>query len=104
MEHGYIVVDVANGTEALAVIDDEEQPLALLLTDVLMPGIKGTEVATHMAAKRPDAAILLMTGYADSDVLARAQAAGRTIMKKPFKPIELLTRLSGVLQDSEASR
>ena len=104
MEHGYTVVDVATGTEALAVIDDDEQTLDLLLTDVLMPGIKGTEVATHMAAKRPEAAILLMTGYADSEVLARAQAAGRTIMKKPFKPVELLTRLSGVLNDSAARR
>lgn len=104
MEHGYAVVDVATGTEALAAIDDEEQTLDLLLTDVLMPGIKGTEVATHMAAKRPDGAILLMTGYADSDVLARAQAAGRTIMKKPFKPMELLSRLSGVLHDAGASR
>ena len=104
MEHGYTVLDVANGSEALAVIDDSGQPLDLLLTDVRMPGIKGTEVATHMAAKRPNAAILLMTGYADSDVLTQAQDAGRTIMKKPFKPMELLTRLSGVLQDSAARR
>lgn len=94
---GFSVIAVANGTDAIGKIEDDSVPIDLLLTDIIMPGIKGTEVANRMAGQRPEAGILLMTGYADPEMLEQAIAAGRTIIQKPFAPEQLLVQIDTLL-------
>lgn len=97
LSSGYEVIPVSNGTDALEKIDDTSSEIDLLLTDIMMPDLNGTEVASRMAEQRPAARILLMTGYADAQTLEKATAAGRAVINKPFKPDELLRRLEELL-------
>ncbi len=94
---GFDVVAVANGRDAIKKIEDDSLKIDLLLSDIIMPGVKGTEVATRMADKRPDTRILLMTGYADPEMLGKAIAAGLPIIRKPFAPEQLLVQIDELL-------
>ena len=97
VRHGHRVIDVANGEDAVEVIGSEQDVIDLLVSDILMPGINGNEVAAEMAKQRPMTKILLMTGYADSAVLLAAQDAGRELLNKPFTPEQLLIRVGELL-------
>jgi len=75
---GYAILDTGDPQHALRLM--REQPIHLLLTDVVMPLMKGTELATRVAAMSPSTRILLMSAYAMSEVAA----TGRAFISKPF--------------------
>ena len=63
--HGYTVLTVSNGAEALQIADAPSVPeIDLLLTDVIMPIMGGKEVADRLTAKRPSLKVLFTSGYA----------------------------------------
>lgn len=68
MGHG--VVEASGGIEALEVVDRKE-PLDLLLTDVIMPGLHGFNLARMVMLRRPSIRILYMSGYAEGAVVTR---------------------------------
>jgi len=88
---GYRVLDFASGAEALARLDSYEGEVPLLLTDVVMLGMNGVEVARRFSERHPTTRVLLMSGYAD-EVLARTglNDIGRAFLEKPFTPARLL--------------
>ncbi len=94
---GYQVIEAADGTEALELILSKDLHVDFLLSDILMPGLKGTEVATHMLKERPGIKILLMTGFADVAILEDAKSKGIPVMDKPFSPNELLIKMEELL-------
>jgi two-component system cell cycle sensor histidine kinase/response regulator CckA len=95
---GYRVLVAANGAEAVAIGEASRIPIDALVTDVVMPGIGGKELATRMAAQFPDMKILFMTGYTEDDFLRNGILdQGRAIMLKPFAPEDLLRRLREIL-------
>jgi two-component system, cell cycle sensor histidine kinase and response regulator CckA len=95
---GYRVLVAGGGAEALAICEDAAGPIDLLLTDVIMPGIGGKELATRVAGQVPGIRILYMTGYTDDDVLRRGILdQGRAVILKPFSPEDLLRKIRGVL-------
>ena len=95
---GYRVLVAGTGAEALALCENAGIPIDALVTDVVMPGMGGKELATLIAARYPDLKILFMTGYTDDEILRRGILdQGRAIMLKPFSPEELLRRLREVL-------
>lgn len=96
---GYHVVVAATGEEALAMIEEEQTAVDLLLTDLVMPGIKGTEVASKMEKLRPDARVVLMTGYAEPEVLEEAERPNRAFLSKPFATEELLALIALLLAE-----
>jgi signal transduction histidine kinase/ActR/RegA family two-component response regulator len=102
---GYVVLPVGSGEEALALIEDTATKIDLVLSDIIMPGVKGTEIAKRVAKLRPDTQILLMTGYADAKSIETAKAEEFTILTKPFAPEALLGKLEFLLgtkgRDSE---
>ena len=70
----------------------------LLLTDVVMPGLNGLELAQRVLAERPQMHVLFMSGYADNAVVQRDVIdAGRPFLQKPFAPDRLLARVRDVL-------
>ena len=75
---GYAILDTGDPQHALRLM--REQPIHLLLTDVVMPLMKGTELATRVEAMSPSTRILLMSAYAMSEVAA----TGRAFISKPF--------------------
>jgi len=93
---GYRVLQATNGEEALA-LASAEQKIDLLLTDVVMPGISGPDLAARLCARRPECALLFMSGY-DRDLMDRhplEQTA--SFLPKPFTPRLLLTRVGELL-------
>ncbi|NIP83420.1 MAG: response regulator, partial [Gemmatimonadetes bacterium] len=101
---GYRVVEAATGAEALEAADGVDQPVDLLLTDMVMPGLDGRELAHRMLARQPDCRVLLMSGYAE-DLVARRHLLdpGMAFLEKPFSPEELAGRVARLLADREQS-
>ena len=95
---GYRVLDAISGEDALAVLEGQAEPIDLMITDVIMPGISGRELARRLAVARPGLRVLFMSGYAD-DALADhgVLAADVEYLQKPFTPDELARRVRDVL-------
>jgi CheY-like chemotaxis protein len=87
---GYTVLVAANGAEAIALAERQETGIDLLLTDVVMPGMSGPQVAKRLTALRPGLRVLYTSGYAEDDVWTNG-GNGDGFIAKPFTP-ELLRR------------
>nr|WP_236728756.1 PAS domain-containing protein [Methylobacterium sp. WSM2598] len=86
---GYAVIEAASGEEAMRLVRGGER-FDLLVTDHLMPGITGTELARALRHARPGLPVLLVSGYAESDGVA----ADLPRLTKPFRKNELAARLA----------
>ncbi len=90
-EHGYRVLEAAEGVEALRHVAHEGQAIRLVLSDVVMPGMNGRQLAERLRSDRPDLPVLLMTGYVDDELIRRGpDAGGWRILQKPFGTPEAL--------------
>jgi len=91
---GYVVLQAASGAEALNISRAHRGAIDLLLTDVVMPGMGGREVATVLAAERPGLRVLFASGYT-AEAIARhgVLEPGTDLIHKPFTPDALLRRV-----------
>ncbi len=95
---GYDVVDARSGDEALAACQDGRWVPDVVVTDVVMPGMTGPEVADRLAARYPQVKVILMSGYAEDELVRRSLSAGdRVFLPKPFTPQALLHAVRAVL-------
>ncbi|MGH7446235.1 MAG: PAS domain S-box protein, partial [Longimicrobiales bacterium] len=102
---GYNVLVAADGSEAIDIAEHEQQHIHLLLSDVIMPGLNGQDVAERVRALRPDIRVLFMSGYNEEAVLRDGiLAAGAAFLEKPFSPSVLLDRVRRVLSDGPDHR
>jgi PAS domain S-box-containing protein len=91
---GFEVLEAHDGMSAKEVARAHQGRIHLLVTDVMMPRIKGTELAEWMRAERPDTGILLVSGYLDSEsVQAWVDRDPEVFLAKPFEPEELAVRV-----------
>ena len=82
---GYAVLEAADAASALVLSAGHDGAIDLLLTDVVLPGRSGTELAAELLAQRPPIKVLYMSGYADDAVLLRGPLeAGAIVLQKPF--------------------
>ena len=103
--YGYNVLEAANAAEALQVVEQQESPIDLLLTDVVMPGMNGRELAECLIAEQPSLHILYTSGYpADTIIRHGITHANTAFLEKPYLPHELVERIRVVLDDTPASR
>lgn len=87
---GYTVLEAGNAREALPLGEHYEGDIDLLITDVVMPGMGGKELADRLLEARPKMKVLYISGYADSAVIRRdILQAGLSFMAKPFSPQRL---------------
>ncbi len=95
---GFTVLKASSGEEALSLSRGGDAPFDLLLTDIVMPGMGGVELADRVAAERPEARILFMTGYAD-DTVMREEIFGkhRKHIWKPFSQTEIVKKAREIL-------
>ena len=92
---GYEVLACADGEEAAAVLD---QQWDLLLTDIVMPGMDGIEVARKAAALHPDLRIMFITGFAAVALAAGNQApAGAKVLSKPIHLREIVSEVERMI-------
>jgi len=95
---GYTVLPCANGAEALVVAGERDRHIDLLLTDVVMPGLRGHEVAARVTATRPAIKVLYMSGYADEALLGVAAFNEHALIEKPFAVDALAHRVREALE------
>src|SRR5207253_9499538 len=97
-KHDYVVVSASNGREALSRVEGSVDEIDLVLTDLVMPEMGGITMVQELRAKRPDIHVLYMTGYAEEAIQQEGSLEeGAQLIKKPFTPTQLMTRMSEVL-------
>ena len=97
-DHGYKVLETCRGSEALALAKSHSDPIHLLLTDMVMPGLSGRELAEQLSPLRPDMKVLYMSGYTDDTVLRHGiQEEKMPFLQKPFVPDTLALKVREVL-------
>jgi PAS domain S-box-containing protein len=94
----YEVLVAADGEEALALLDRHAGPIDLLVTDVVMPGISGRELAEAAARRRPGLRALFLSGYTPDEVLKQGVRTEEAhFLQKPFTPSALLAKVRDIL-------
>jgi DNA-binding response OmpR family regulator len=104
--HGYVVLTAESGSEALRLAATHQGPINLLITDVVMPDMRGPELARRLVAERPDMPTLFMSGYLD-DALGEAAAmlpVPVDFIQKPFSPSTLTAKVREMLERQRGSR
>jgi len=100
---GYAVLAALNGSEALAVASQHPGPIHLLLTDLIMPGMSGRELAALLKVTRPDMVVLFMSGYTDTEIQRHdALEPGAVLLRKPFALDELARTVREALDQRTA--
>jgi|CXWL01.1.fsa_nt_gi PAS domain S-box-containing protein len=99
VNHGYNVLEAASGAAALSICDTYSEPIHILLTDVVMPRMSGTELKDQFVKLRPDAKVLLMSGYTDDLTVQTGNSGSETaFLEKPFTPDRLARKVREVLK------
>ncbi len=92
---GWMVLDAAGPRQALAFAADPARRIDIVVTDVVMPGMSGGELAERLAILRPGVPVLFISGYADAEIIGRGQLKpGRRLLQKPFTGAELCQRVA----------
>jgi len=82
---GYTVLEAATGPEALAVAQRAKQPIDLVITDVVLPGMSGGELADRLRAARPALRVLFTSGHSDEAIGRHGVSrTDRAFLQKPF--------------------
>jgi PAS domain S-box-containing protein len=99
---GYRVLDAEGGIPGLDICERPDEPIDLLLTDVVMPGMLGPELADRAQAARPGLRVLFMSGYVHQVLseIKSSHSAGLDLVEKPFTAETLLTRVRAALDAS----
>ncbi|HEV8549775.1 MAG TPA: ATP-binding protein, partial [Polyangiaceae bacterium] len=97
--HGYRVLEAASGGEALAIAEQHVDPLHLLLTDVVMPGMNGRKLWERVLPLHPDVKVLFMSGYTDDAIVRHGVLDSEfDFVQKPLGPTALLKKVRAVLE------
>jgi len=97
---GYLVLAAADGASAIKISDKWEGPIELVLSDVVMPDLRGPEVVAALKKSRPAVAVLYLSGYTDGTSVPDGLPSDTVgFLAKPFKPSELSSRVRDVLDE-----
>jgi len=96
---GYRVLVANNGAEALRIDNEYGDPIDLVVTDVVLPGIGGRELADQIRSRRPRTKVIFMSGYTSDAALHGEISAGEPFLQKPFT----LTTLGKAVQQAISS-
>ncbi len=100
VSHGYRVLVADSAEPAMVIADRFEGTIDLLLTDVVMPGMNGRELAHRLACRRPGLRTLFISGYTDSAIVHREVVdAGLSFLQKPFSTGDLARAVRKVLDE-----
>ena len=98
LAHGYRVLEASDGPSALHIAEHHEGKIDLLLTDVVMPGMNGGELARRLRRIRTGIRVVFMSGYSAEAVATHGVLSpGAAFLQKPFSVAELVGRLREVL-------
>jgi PAS domain S-box-containing protein len=96
-EQGYTVIEAAGGADALSLVASHEGPIALLVTDVIMPGMQGHQLAAQLTGALPELRVLYVSGFTENSVIDHGVPEhGVAFLPKPFSAealVEAVRRL-----------
>ena len=96
--HGYQTLEAANGRQAKTVVERHQEPIHLILTDVILPGITGLELAEQLKARMPAAKVLYVSGLPEAAIANYGIVPGDVeFIQKPYSPDLLAARIREVL-------
>jgi CheY-like chemotaxis protein len=96
--YGYKVLDASSAEQAIQTAETFSAPIDLLLTDVIMPGMSGRQLAEKILSKRPQTRIVYMTGYTDDMVVQhKVLEPGVKLLQKPFTKVDLALKVRSTL-------
>ncbi len=95
---GYRVVPVENGQQAISLIEKTPEAFSVVFTDVIMPKMSGTELATTIQARFPDIPVIFSTGYTDDFLNGRGQTPD-ILIYKPYTINEIASRIRRLLNE-----
>ena len=96
--YGYKVLEAASAEQAIQMADTFPGNIDLLLTDVIMPGMSGRQLAENILSKRPQTKIVYMTGYTDDMVVQhKVLEPGVKLLQKPFGRVDLALKVRSTL-------
>jgi CheY-like chemotaxis protein len=102
---GYVILDAVSGQTALSVAQGFEGDIDLLIADVVMPGMRGDELALRLLGLRPELRILYMSGFTDDATLPREVLDGVVpFLPKPFTPSSLMKKVHLALVGGPVAR
>lgn len=100
--YGYAALAASNGEEALRVLRSQANGVDIMITDVVMPGMSGTELADAVRALYPLTKVLFVSGYTDDAVVRHGLLhADVAFLQKPYTPVSLARKLRQVLQGTQ---
>jgi signal transduction histidine kinase len=99
---GYTVVEASGGEEALARAAAASGPIHLVVTDVVMPGMRGPEVVQRLQARYPAMRALYISGYTDDLAHGHGPGLSSGLLEKPFTPQALIARVREALDEGAA--
>lgn len=101
--HGYVVVGAEDGEAGVRLATTE--PFAIVLLDVMLPGLDGHQTLAHIRSARPDLPVLMLTARDDAQTKAKALGAGANgYMTKPFEFAALLAQIRELTGDTAGPR
>jgi CheY-like chemotaxis protein len=95
--NGYSVLEARDGHHALRICESHPYPIQLVLTDLVMPNMKGAILAERLRLWHPDLRVLLMSGYIDEPVVQRLGRDSVAFLQKPFTSVELVEKIRQIL-------
>ena len=100
---GYTVLAASEPREALQMVTARGEPVELVVTDLVMPGMSGDELVRRLRERQPAVRALLMSGYSDEHLEERVRVDGSLpLMRKPFSTKEFARRVRQML-DADAT-
>jgi two-component system, cell cycle sensor histidine kinase and response regulator CckA len=97
-QHGYRVLAAPDGKEALRMFEQCGHRIDLLISDVVMPRMRGPELAVHLRRHQPEMHILFISGYTDPSITNQLLSAGSHFLQKPFASDALMRAVSEALR------
>jgi signal transduction histidine kinase/ActR/RegA family two-component response regulator len=101
---GYSVLTAKDGAEALEVSDRFGSSIQLLLTDVVMPKMRGTELAQNLKARLPNLKVVYMSGYLEQDTCSGEILEKAIVLQKPFSRDTLIRQIGEAFEDKACAQ
>ena len=101
---GYTVIEARCAADAIQFVERQEETIDLVLTDVVMPGMKGRELVDQLGRLRPSLRVLYMSAYTEDDAInIGLLSPGTTFIEKPFSPDELAAKVRDLLNSDRSN-
>lgn len=97
--HGYRVLEAASGADALATANAHPDPVDVVVSDVVMPGMSGPQAVSQLQRSQPDVQVIYISGYDAPELQRRGVPADATYLQKPVTSQPLLRCLERLLGD-----